>query len=158
MLLDEFLQLEGNDLISCLDGYQQELVVALLENVNGDYIKAADNWLSASPSNTYRFGGEHNRSSVFREKIFEELEKFICGCDDGRYDSDRKNLNEQKDNSKEAIISVISAAIGSYIGVAAAFVAPVLVLIFLSMGKIAKNAWCEMMKEMKVKSISTQNS
>lgn len=156
MLLEEFLQLEGNDMISCLDDYQQKLVVALIENANGDYKKAADNWLSASPSCTYKFGGEHNRSSIFRDKIFDELEKFICGCDDGRYDTDRNNLNEQKDLTKDAIISVIAAAIGNYIGVAAAFIAPVLVLIFLSSGKIVVNAWCEMMKETKGKSEISQ--
>lgn len=149
MVLDEFLLLEGDDLISCLDIYQQELVVALIENAKGDYKMAADNWLSASPSYTYKFGGDSNHSSVFREKIFDEVEKFICGCDDGRYDKDREELNKQKDLSKGAIISFLSACIGHYIGVAGAFIAPVLVLIFLSTGKIVKNAWCEMMKEKK---------
>lgn len=149
MLLDEFLQLGKDSLISSLDEYQQELVNALIDNAKGDYKKAADNWLSASPSNTVQFGGEHNRSSVFREKVFDEFVKFICGCDDGRYENDREKLNGQCDLTKEAIISVLSASIGSYIGVAAAFIAPVIVLILLSTGKIVKNAWCEMIKEKK---------
>lgn len=152
MVLDDFLQLEKEALISSLDGYQQELVIALIDNAKGDYNLAADNWLSASPSNTAQFGGEHSRSSVFREKVFDEFEKFICGCDDGRYDNDRDKLNEQGDLTKDAIISALSASIGSYIGVAAAFIAPVIVLILLSTGKIVKNAWCEMRKEMKVAS------
>lgn len=147
MLLDDYLQLDENSLIASLDTYQQDLIRSLIDNSDGDYKVAADKWLSASPSFTAQFGGEHNRSSVFREKVFEEVEKFICGCDDGRYDKEREKLTEQGDLTKEAIISVMSAAIGGCIGVAGVYIAPVIVLILLSIGKIVKNAWCEMMKE-----------
>lgn len=149
MVLDEFLQLDRDTLISSLEVYQQKLVCDLIANTGGDYNKAADNWLSASPSNTAQFGGEHKRSSLFREKVFEELEKFICGCDDGRYDNAREELNKYGDMTKETIISVMSAAIGGTIGVAGAFVAPIIVFILLSLGQITKNAWCEMRKELK---------
>lgn len=149
MVLDEFLQLDRDTLISSLEVYQQKLVRDLIANTGGDYNKAADNWLSASPSNTAQFGGEHKRSSLFREKVFEELEKFICGCDDGRYDNAREELNKYGDMTKETIISVMSAAIGGTIGVAGAFVAPIIVFILLSLGQITKNAWCEMRKELK---------
>ena len=149
MVLDEFLQLDRDTLISSLEVYQQKLVRDLIANTGGDYNKAADNWLSASPSNTAQFGGEHKRSSLFREKVFEELEKFICGCDDGRYDNAREELNKYGDMTKETIIRVMSAAIGGTIGVAGAFVAPIIVFILLSLGQITKNAWCEMRKELK---------
>lgn len=43
----------------------------------------------------------------------------------------------------------MSAAIGGSIGVAGVYIAPVIVLILLNIGKIVKNAWCEMMKEKK---------
>lgn len=157
MIFDDFLQLDAETLISSLENYQQELVVALINEENGDYKKAADDWLSANPSNTVPFGGEKNRSSIFREKVFEELEKFICGCDEGRYDKDREELEAQKDLSKEAIISVLSACIGSYIGVTGAFIAPVIVLLLLSIGKIVKNAWCEMRKDLSQKKMQTQS-
>lgn len=146
MTLDELLQVSDKDLIASLSGYQQELVMCLIEQAGGDYNAAADNWLSASPSNTYKFGGEKRHSSIFREKVFEELEKFICGCDDGRYSKERKELEEHADYSKEVIISVISAAIGNSIGVASVYIAPVIVLLLLSIGKVVKNAWCETMK------------
>lgn len=155
MVLDDFLQLNSEELISCLENYQQDLVRALITASNGDFNKAADNWLSASPSNTAQFGGEHKRPSVFREKVFEEVEKFVCGCDEGRYDSAREELNKQGDMTKEAIISVMSAAIGSVIGVAGAFVAPIIVLILLSIGQIVKNAWCEARKALKAQ--TTEN-
>lgn len=149
MVLDDFLQLDRETLISCLERYQQILVRDLIANTGGDFNKAADNWLSASPSNTAQFGGEHKRSSLFREKVFEEVEKFICGCDEGRYDNAREELSKQGDMTKEAIISLMSAAIGSTIGVAGAFIAPIIVLILLSIGQITKNAWCEMRKALK---------
>lgn len=151
MVFDDFIQLDRETLISCLEGYQQELVRALIDNNGGNYEKAADSWLSARPSNTVPFGGELNRSSLFREKIVEELEKFICGCDDGKYDNVREELNKQGDITKEAIISALSAVIGSTIGVSAAFIAPVIVMVVLGFGQISKNAWCEMRKELKNK-------
>lgn len=149
MILNDFLLLSNDDMIASLEPYQQELVKSLISYTDGDYNKAADFWLSASPSNTYKFGGESNRSSIFREKVLDELEKFICGCDEGKYDSDREELSKRGDLTKEIIISFLSASIGSTIGVAGAFVAPVIVLLLLDSGKIAKNAWCEMMKEKK---------
>lgn len=153
MVLDDLLMLDSEELISSLENYQQELVRILITASNGDYNKAADNWLSASPSNTAQFGGEHKKPSVFREKVFEEVEKFICGCDEGRYDSSREELNKQGNTTKEAIISVMSAAIGGVIGVAGAFIAPIIVLILLSIGKIVKNAWCETRKVLKSQTI-----
>lgn len=153
MVLDDFLLLNSEELISCLENYQQDLVRALITASNGEFNKAADNWLSASPSNTVQFGGEHKQPSVFREKVFEEVEKFICGCDEGRYDSAREELNKQGNMTKEAIISVMSAAIGSVIGVAGAFIAPIIVLILLNTGQIVKNAWCESRKELKAQTI-----
>jgi hypothetical protein len=41
----------------------------------------------------------------------------------------------------------MSAAIGKTLGAAGAFIAPVIVLLILSIGKMAVNAWCEMRKE-----------
>lgn len=152
MVLDDFLQLDNNELISCLENYQQDLVRALIDASDGDFNKAADKWLSATPSNTAQFGGEHRQPSIFREKLFEEVEKFICGCDEGTYDKAREELNRQGDMTKEAIISVMSAAIGGVIGVAGAFIAPIIVLILMSIGQIVKNAWCETRRSLKVKS------
>ena len=157
MVLDDFLQINSDELISCLENYQQDLVRALIAASDEDFNKAADKWLSATPSNTVQFGGEHKQPSIFREKIFEEVEKFICGSDEGRYDSAREELNKQGDMTKEAIISVMSAAIGGVIGVAGAFIAPVIVLILLSIGKIVKNAWCETRKALKAQTIENKN-
>ena len=150
MTLQEYIQLGSEEQISSLEQYQYDLIKQLLNNSQGDYLLAADQWLSANISQTVVFGGEGNKKNIFRDKLFEEIEKFICGCDDGRYDKEREELGNNADYAKETIISVISAAIGAQLGVAGAFVAPAIVLIFQSLGKIVINAWCEAQKVKRV--------
>lgn len=145
MILEEFLAQSEQEMLGCLEPYQQELINELLCITKGDRLAAADKWLNSNMSQTVVFGGE-KKHSVFRDKFFEELEKFICGCDDGRYEAERKELLETSTKGKEAILYAISAAIGAQMGVAGAFVAPALVLIFQSTGKIVINAWCETQK------------
>lgn len=145
MTLEVFLAQSEQEMLSCLEPYQQELVNELLRTTKGDCLAAADKWLNSNMSQTVAFGGE-KKHSVFRDKLFEELEKFICGCDDGRYEAERKELQETSTKGKDAILCAISGAIGAQIGVAGVFVAPALVLIFQSIGKIVINAWCETQK------------
>lgn len=146
MTLQEFIQLEFEEQILSLEQYQYDLIKELLNSTQGDCLLAADKWLSANISQTVTFGGEGKKNNIFRDKLFEEIEKFICGCDDGRYDKEREELNNNANYAKETIISVMSAAIGAQLGVAGAFVAPVIVLIIQSLGKIIINAWCEAQK------------
>lgn len=150
MTIEDFTQLEPRELIGSLDNYQQEIVLALLKATNNNYLEAADKWLSASPSNTAKFGGDSSHSTIYREKVVEEIEKFLCG-NEPSYEEEREKLKEQSDKSQKYIIGVLSTAIGSQLGVAGVFIAPVIVLIIISMGKICINAWCEMRKEIKKK-------
>lgn len=62
-------------------------------------------------------------------------------------------MDKQGDVTKEVIISVMSAAIGSVIGVAGAFIAPIIVLLLLALGAIVKNAWCETRNALKAQAI-----
>lgn len=146
MTLQEYIQLGFEDQISSLEQYQSDLVKELLDNSQGDCLLAADKWLTANISQTVVFGGDGKKKNIFRDKLFEEVEKFVCGCDDGRYDKEREELGNNADYAKETIISVISASIGAQLGVAGTFIAPAIVLIFQSLGKIVINAWCEAQK------------
>ena len=150
MTIEDFTQLEPRELIGSLDNYQQEIVLALLKATNNNYLEAADKWLSASPSNTAKFGGDSSHSTIYREKVVEEIEKFLCGKEPS-YEEEREKLKAQSDKSQKYIIGVLSTAIGSQLGVAGVFIAPVIVLIIISMGKICINAWCEMRREIKKK-------
>lgn len=143
MTLEDFFLLDEDSLFGCLEDYQQSIIKELVLASNGDYLEAANKWLGANMQQTVVFGGEGKKSSIYRDKVFGELEKFVCGCDDGTYDEEREQLRKNGATGKEYIISILSAAIGAKIGVAAAFVAPIIVLIIQSLGKIVINAWCE---------------
>ena len=138
---------EPGELLSTLDTYQRDIINQFLEKTSNNYLESADRWLNASPSNTALFGGEHDRSKIYRDKILEEIEKFLCG--DSSYEEDRNKIAASSDNSQKYIIGLMSAAIGKSLGVAGTFIAPVIVLMIMSFGKIALNAWCAMRREVK---------
>lgn len=146
MSINDYFQSPPEFLISSLEPYQQELINELLKAAEGDFERAADLWLNASPAQTAAFGGEKEHLKVYREKITDEIEKFICGTDES-YSAEREKLQNNSDATQQYIVGVLSTAIGAHLGVAGAFIAPVIVLVIISFSKIALNAWCEMRKE-----------
>lgn len=145
--LNNIIQSDQEQLLASIDGYQAEIIKSFLSNTSNDYLQSADNWLNASPANTAKFGGEQNKAKIYRDKLLEELEKFLCG--DQQYEDDRNKIAESTDKSQKYIIGVMSAAIGKTLGAAGPFIAPVIVLLILSIGKMAINAWCAMRKDSK---------
>ena len=143
--LSNIIQSDQDSLLSSIDDFQAEIIKTFLASTSHDYLVSADNWLNASTANTAKFGGEPNKAKIYRDKLLEELEKFLCG--DQQYEDDRKKIAESTDKSQKYIIGVMSAAIGKTLGAAGPFIAPVIVLLILSSGKMAINAWCEMRKE-----------
>jgi hypothetical protein len=143
MNIDSFFISSPEELIMCLEDYQQDLVNALLAETNNDYEKAADLWLSATPSQTAGFGGDTSHLKIYRDKIVDEIEKFVCG-NDNSYQRDKEILQGNANATQQYIIGVLSTAIGGQLGVAGAFIAPIIVLLVISFGKISINAWCEM--------------
>ena len=145
--LSKLLQSNETELLSSIDGYQEDIIKTFLSNNSNDYLKSADNWLNATTANTSKFGGEPNRAKIYRDKLLDEIEKFICG--DHQYDDDRRKIADSADKSQKYIIGVMSASIGKILGAAGPFIAPVIVLLLLSFGKMATNAWCAMRKDLK---------
>lgn len=143
--LAQIIQAEESELLSSIDNFQSEIIKAFLASTSNDYLESADYWLNASTANTAKFGGEPNTTKLYRDKLLEELEKFLCG--DQQYEDDRNKIAESTDKSQKYIIGVMSAAIGKTLGAAGAFIAPVIVLLILSIGKMAINAWCAMRKD-----------
>lgn len=143
--LTQLIESDQDTLLSSIDVFQSEIIKAFLAATSNDYLASADNWLNASTANTAKFGGEPNKAKIYRDKLLEELEKFLCG--DQQYEDDRTKIAESTDKSQKYIIGVMSAAIGKTLGAAGAFIAPVIVLLILSIGKMAVNAWCAMRKE-----------
>lgn len=143
--LDDIFQADQEQLLTSIDEFQSDIIKEFLRKTSNNYIESADKWLNATPANTAQFGGEINKNKIYREKLLEEIEKFLCG--DERYEDDRKKIALSGDKSQKYIIGVMSAAIGKSLGIAGTFIAPVIVLLILSIGKMAVNAWCEMRKE-----------
>ncbi len=143
--LSKIIQAEPEELLSSLDDFQAEILKIFLTTTSNNYLGSADKWLNATTANTAQFGGDPNRGKVYIEKLIDEVEKFLCG--DELYEGDRKKIAESTDKSLKYIIGVMSVAIGKIIGVAGTFIAPVIVLLIMSFGKMAINAWCAMRKE-----------
>ena len=145
--LDLLLNSESEELLLTIDDFQTEILKTFLASSSNDYLQSADKWLNATTANTAQFGGEASKAKIYRDKVLDEIEKFICGNDE--YEEDRKKISESSDKSRQYILGVMSVAIGKTLGVAGTFIAPVIVLLIMSFGKILTNAWCEMRKELK---------
>jgi len=145
--LNLLINSEQDELLDSLDNFQAEILRIFLGDTNNDYLASADKWLNATTANTAQFGGETGKAKIYRDKLLDEIEKFICG--DAAYEDDRTKINESADKTKQYLIGMISAAIGNTMGVAGTFIAPVIALLIMSMGKMAVNAWCAMRKEIK---------
>lgn len=143
--LDAFFNLEPNELVSLLPNYQQDLINQLKPN-EGNYEVVIDKWLTAKPANTIGFGGIGS-NSIYKDKILEELEKFICG--DDKYDSERKKLLEIGNGTPTFILGSVCTAIGSAIGTSGTYLLPIVVLLLATAGKITKNGWCEARKKIR---------
>lgn len=146
--LDILFQSNPNELIHILDQYQVEIIETLLAKNSNNYLETADLWLAGTiPNNTAQFGGELNKSKVYREKLLEEFEKFVCGHD--FYEEDRKKIQKATGSSVSYTTHVIISAVALKIGVVGPFIAPAIILIIVALGKIPLNAWCAMRQECK---------
>jgi len=143
--INPLFQIDEETWLNALPQYQQKRIKQLLES-SDSYEDAAKKWLSAIPENTFPFGAEKGKS-VFFEKVRAEVEKFLCG--DPTYEKERRELVSATEVIHTTLVSSLSLAIAPVIGTASAYVTPVIVLIFMTMGKISLNAWCQMRMERK---------
>lgn len=135
-----FMEDEEESWLNTLPDYQKEVVSELL-NVHSDE-EAMLSWLEASIGNTSPFSGQALQKTKYSTMLKKEVQKLLCG--NPEYNSERDELTElfRKPENKTAIISAVSAIIGAKVGLAATFIAPVIVIIFLIIAKTSLNAWC----------------
>lgn len=143
---------ERDELFDAIQPFQQEILNEFLTNTSNNYQEAINLWINASPSNTSYFGGAFQKKNLYSEMLMKELEKFFC--DEEHYTDEKNKIKESTDRSTKYLIGVLSAAIGKTLGVAGTFIAPIIVLLLMSFGKMAVNAWCEMRKEQSNNSLS----
>jgi hypothetical protein len=142
--LDKFLLQESEiEWLDALPNYQKSTIAELLET--NPYESVAAIWLESSIGNNSPFGaGNPQGKKNYFNYLKKEFHKLMCG--NPEYAAERKELNQlfEKNDTKTAIISFISAIIGAKIGLAATFIAPAVVLLLMLISKTSVNAWCTM--------------
>jgi len=131
--LEQLFQVDNEEWLKTLPKYQQIRIKQLVDSTNS-YEEAAKQWLNAMPENTFPFGAEQARN-LFIEKVRDEMEKFLSG--DEKYADEQKQLLSSSEVLQKTLVSSVSAAIAPVIGKAAAYIMPVVVLVFMTMTKIA---------------------
>jgi len=128
--------------LKALPAYQSDVVEELLKVKSPE--DAATAWLEASIDNTSPFGGQPQPKRKYLELLKVEVRKLLCGSPE--YDNERNELDElaKSPANKTAIVSMVSAVIGAKVGLAATFIAPAIVIIFIMVAKTSLNAWCAM--------------
>lgn len=133
--------------LEALPNYQKGRVEQLLKS-GGSLEDVAKQWLSADVKQTVAFGADKGKN-LFIDKVWEEIEKFLCGSD--AYESDRERIGKESNIIHTYFVGVVSAAIAPSLGTSSIFLAPVVALLLASLGKISINAWCQMRVEQRVK-------
>jgi PHD/YefM family antitoxin component YafN of YafNO toxin-antitoxin module len=131
--LEQLFQVDKEEWLTTLPKYQQIRIKELVDSTNS-YEEAAKQWLNAMPENTFPFGAEQARN-LFIEKVRDEIEKFLSG--DEKYADKHKQLVSSSEVLQKTLVSSVSAAIAPVIGTAAVYIMPVVVLVFMTMTKIA---------------------
>jgi antitoxin YefM len=131
--LEQLFQLDREEWLETLPRYQQKRIKQLVDSSNS-YEEAAKQWLNAMPENTFPFGAEQARN-IFIEKVRDEIEKFLRG--DEKYADEHKQLLSSSEVLQKTLVSSVSVAIAPVIGIAAAYIMPVIVLVLMTMTKIA---------------------
>ena len=126
-----------------LSPYQRNLINQLYEQTN-DYEKVANQWLSATIPSNIPFGTQ-KKPSIFFEKVLDEIEAFFSG--DEKYKYNRLAILKESGVVQSYIVDAISIALAPILGANAAFLAPVIAIVLLTIGKIGLNAWLAARKE-----------
>lgn len=129
--------------LKCLPNYQQNTINELYCQL-GDYDQVAQVWLTASMSTNVPFGTQKGHS-IFYEKILDEVEAFFSG--DERYAENRLAILKESGAAQNYIVGIISVALAPILGTSAAFLAPIIAIIFVTIAKMGINAWLAARKE-----------
>jgi len=141
--MDDLFGSVPDEWLTALPSYQASRVKELL-GASDDYEAAAERWLTAKPQQTAPFGSVGS-ASVFKDKLWQELEKFLCG--DPAYEDQRRGLLEQKPIVHAYAVGLISAALAPAMGASGVFLAPAVALLLACVGKVSLKAWCAMRRE-----------
>ncbi|EOP16266.1 MULTISPECIES: hypothetical protein [Bacillus] len=149
--VDYLIEISADQWLNVLPQYQKRIVTRLIEK-NEDVEIAAIQYLNLGISDTAPFSASGTKN-IFIDKIKLEFERFLCG--DQKYENERQKLSAELKPGHTLIVSTLSSAISVYVGASAAYLAPIIVLLLMSVGKVSINAWCEICME-KRKNVSSE--
>lgn len=126
--------------LNVLKPYQKKRIEALFAK-GYDYEETAEIWMGTALKDNSPFSTQPGHNKYY-EELVKEIRKFLCG--NSEYDENRQQLVEvtQGLTGREQFVSFISAVLGAKLGLAVAFIAPVVVLCIMIVCKISVNAWC----------------
>lgn len=113
----------------------------------------ANKWLTATIPTNVPFGTQKN-PSIFFEKVLDEIEAFFTG--DEKYKDSRLAILKESGVVQSYIVGGISIALAPVLGTSAPFLAPVIAIVLLTIGKIGLNAWLATRKEKREKEKPTE--
>ena len=135
-------ELKIHEWIEVLDVYQQELLKELLKEHQEEEV--LEIWLSASTPNAMTpFGGGENKNYLNAFKT--EINKLLLG--DEKYAGVIQEFNEHATVTKFFVVSFLSNVLAESMGVVAAVIAPLVVLVLGTIGKMGLNAYKEMVSD-----------
>lgn len=145
--ISEIFNVEPYSWIDSLSTYQKNIIHQLYEQT-GDYEVVANQWLTASIPTNVPFGTQ-KKPSIFYEKVLDEIEAFLSG--DEKYKDNKLAILKESGIVQTFIVSEISVALAPFLGTSAPFLAPVIAIVLLTIGKIGLNAWLATRKEKREK-------
>lgn len=150
--ISEIFNVDPDSWIDTLSTYQKNLIHQLYEQTN-DYELVANKWLTATIPTNVPFGTQKN-PSIFFEKVLDEVEAFFTG--DEKYKYSRLAILKESGVVQSYIVGGLSIALAPVLGTSAPFLAPVIAIVLLTIGKIGLNAWLATRKEKREKEKSTE--
>ncbi len=135
--LAQVFQIESEEWLATLPRYQQNRIKQLVDATNS-YEEAAKQWLNAMPENTFPLGSEQAKNVFIIEKVRDEIKKFLSGNE--KYADEEQQLVSASEILQKTFVSSVSAAIAPAIGIAAAYLMPLIVLELMTMSKIGDRA------------------
>lgn len=143
--ISEILNVNPDSWINSLNTYQKDIINKLYEQTNS-YEEVANKWLTATIPMNVPFGTQKN-SSIFFEKVLDEIEAFFTG--DEKYKDSRLAILKESGFVQKYIVGGISIALAPVLGTSASFLAPVVAIVLLIIGKMGLNAWIATRREKK---------
>ena len=146
--LCEIFAVDPKTWLDTMKPYQRNIANVIYTETK-DYEEVAKRWLTAdSLPNNVPFGTKKT-SSIFYEKVLDEIEAFFSG--DEKYENCRIEILKESGIVQSYIVGVLSIALAPILEKAAPFLAPVISIVLFTIGKIGLNAWLTMRKEQREK-------